>query len=97
MKRILTLIFVLVVLFLGLFFGLRNAGPVTVDYYFGAREIALSFLLVLMLIAGAFCGVLASLGHILRLRREMHRLRRDQRHAEQELGRLRELPARERV
>jgi uncharacterized integral membrane protein len=84
MKRTVTLSFVLAVLLFGLLLGWRNSGIVTINYFFGTSQAPLSFLIVLMLITGAFCGVLASIGHILKLRREISRLRRNQRQAEQD-------------
>jgi len=91
-KRVLGLIFILLVLVFGLFFGLLNAEPVTVNYYFGTRSLPLSFVLVMMLVIGAVCGAVAGLGHTFRLRREISRLRRDNRVVEQELSNLRSLP-----
>lgn len=92
MKRFLGLFLLLLVLVFGLFFGLLNADPVMVNYYFGSRSVPLSFALVVMLVVGALCGALAGLGHVFRLRREIHRLRREHRIAEQELANLRALP-----
>jgi putative membrane protein len=92
MKRIVGLIVILLVLVFGLFFGLLNAEPVTVNYYFGTRELPLSFVLVVMLVLGALFGVLAGLAHAFKLRREIHRLRKEHRLVEQELANLRALP-----
>lgn len=92
MKRIVGFLFVLVVLIFGLSFGLLNADPVKVNYYFGSRELPLSFVLVVMLIVGALAGALAALGMVLRTKRELHRLRREIRVAEKELSNLRSLP-----
>lgn len=91
MKRILGLIGTLLILVFGLFFGLLNADPVTVNYYFSSRSLPLSLVMVFTLLFGAVCGVLAALGQIFRLRRDLHRLRREQRHAEEELSKLRPL------
>lgn len=93
MKRIFGLIVTLLVLVFGLFFGLLNADPVTVNYYFGTTTLPLSLLLVFSLLLGAVFGVLAALSHIFRLRRELHRLRREQRRTDEELSRLRPLPS----
>jgi lipopolysaccharide assembly protein A len=95
MKRIVGFLFVLLVLVFGLFFGLLNADPVTVNYYFGARELPLSFVLVVMLVVGAVAGALAGLGVVLKTRREVRRLRKELRVAEKELGNLRSLPLKE--
>ena len=76
----------------GLFFGLLNAAPVKVDYYFGARELPLALVLVITLLAGAVCGVLATLGVIFRNNREISRLRKEVKIAGKELSNLRALP-----
>lgn len=92
MKRILGLVFFLLVLVFGLFFGLLNAEPVPINYYFGSRELPLSLILVITLLAGAVCGALAGLGLVFRMRREIARLRRELRASEKELANLRALP-----
>ena len=92
MKRIISLVFFLIVLICGLFFGLLNADPVRVDYYFGAHELPLSLVLVVVLLAGAVCGVLAALGMIFRKNREIARLRKEIKIAGKELSNLRALP-----
>lgn len=95
MKRILAFIFFLLVLVFGLIFGLLNADPVTVNYYFGTREMPLSVVLVMMLVVGALAGALAGLGLVLKTKREVHRLRRENRVSEKELNNLRSLPLKE--
>lgn len=97
MKRVLGLLFLLLVLIFGLYFGLLNAEPVTVNYYFGSRTLPLSFVLVVMLVVGAVLGAIAGLGHSFRLRRDIHRLRRENRIAEQELANLRSLPIKDKA
>lgn len=92
MKRILGLVFFLIVLAFGLFFGLLNADPVTVDYYLGTREIPLSLILVITLLAGALLAALASIGLVLRMKREISRLRRKVGVTEKELNNLRSIP-----
>jgi putative membrane protein len=92
MKRIISLVFLLVVLICGLFFGLLNAEPVRIDYYFGARELPLSLILVITLLAGAVCGVIASLSLIIGKNREISRLRKELKITGKELSNLRALP-----
>ena len=92
MKRIVGLLFLLVVLILGLFFGLLNSDPVPLNYYLGTRELPLSLLLVLAVLVGAVCGALASLGIVLRMRRENSRLRKQIRLSEKEVANLRAIP-----
>lgn len=95
MKRIVGFLFVLLVLVFGLFFGLLNAEPVHVDYYFGSRDLPLSLVLVMMLVLGALAGAVAGLGLVFRVKREVYRLRREIRVAEKELSNLRSLPIKE--
>jgi putative membrane protein len=87
--RVVKLIFFLLVLALGSFFGLLNAEPVRLNYYFGSRDLPLSLLLVAMLILGAVFGSLAGLGRYFRLKRELARLRKTLRNTEKELTRTR--------
>jgi putative membrane protein len=89
MKRTIRFVFFLLVLALGLFFGLLNAEPVSVNYYFGTRQLPLSLILVLTLVCGALAGLLAGIGPMFRLRRELRRLRKEMRNTEKELGRAR--------
>lgn len=92
MKRIFSLLFFLLVLIGGLFFGLLNAAAVRIDYYFGARELPLSLILVITLLAGAICGVLAAGSLIFRKNREIARLRKELKLTGKELSNLRSLP-----
>lgn len=92
MKRIASFALLLLVSLLGLTFALMNAENVQLDYYFGSVQAPLSLLMVIALIVGAGCGVLASLGIILGLKRELAKLRKSNKLAEQEVANLRSLP-----
>ena len=75
--RLLNICFLSVIALLGLSFAILNANPVMVDYYIGAREIPLSFLLVVVFILGIFLGFLSSIPTYLRLKCEIRRLMRE--------------------
>lgn len=92
MRRIIRLIFVLLILVLGLVFAVLNADIVYLDYYFGAVPLPLSLILVLALAVGALFGVLACLGRILHLKGEVSRLRKAVEISESEVMNLRTLP-----
>ncbi|MDT8384935.1 MAG: LapA family protein [Gammaproteobacteria bacterium] len=92
MKRIASFALLLLVSLLGLTFALMNAENVQLDYYFGSVQAPLSLLMVVALIVGAGCGVLASLGIVLGLKRELAKLRKSNKLAEQEVANLRSLP-----
>jgi lipopolysaccharide assembly protein A len=65
-------------LFLGaLTFAVKNTDMVTVRYYLGfAWQGPLILVILVVFFAGTITGVFASLGHIVRLRREISRLRK---------------------
>lgn len=92
MARIFSLIFFIILLVLGLFFGVINADPVTLNYYWGVSQIPLSIIMVLCVLSGAVLGVLASLSLMVRLRHQISRLRREVKNAEKEVTNLRTLP-----
>ncbi len=95
MARLIGFLFLLVLVLFGLSFAWLNAEPVSLNYYFGYRDIPLSMIVVLSLVLGALIGVFVSMGMILRLRRQAGSLRRQLHHAEQEADKLRILPVKE--
>ena len=76
----------------GLSFAVLNASPVHLNYYFGSRDVPLSVALVLTLLLGAVLGVVSSFGVVLKLRREIARLRKAVKLAEKEILNLRSIP-----
>ncbi len=92
MKRIITFIVLLLVSLLGLTFALMNAEPVQLDYYFGTVHAPLSLVVVIAVIIGAALGVLASMGIVLGQKRELAKLRKSAKIAEEEVSNLRALP-----
>jgi len=89
MSRFISLLLVLAVILSGLAVHLRNDQPVLFDYYLGSVELPFSLFIILSLCAGALLGILASLPHLFRLKREKARLLRQVRLAEKELDNLR--------
>lgn len=58
-------------------FAVKNTDVVTVRYYLGLQwQAPMIFVILVVFCAGAVAGVLASLGPVLRLRREISRLRK---------------------
>lgn len=76
MSYIVNLIIFLLVLTLGLSFAILNAEPVELHYYFGSQRLSLSLVVLITLIMGVLAGVIASLGMIIKLKREVSRLRK---------------------
>ncbi len=92
MKRIVFLLFFLVVLVVGLGFAVINIDPVKVNYYLGSVEMPLALLIVLSIAVGGVLGVLATTGKIVGAKGECVRLRRMLNGAEKELEKLRSSP-----
>ena len=92
MKRIITFVLLLLVSLLGLTFALMNSETVQIDYYLGSVHAPLSLVVVIAIILGAGFGVLASMGVVLGQKRELARLRKSNRLAQQEVSNLRSLP-----
>ncbi len=95
MVRLIGFLLLISLVVLGLSFAVLNAEPVSLNYYFGYRDIPLSMIVVLSLAAGAVIGVLVSLGMILRLKQQAGRLRRQLRTVEKEADQLRILPVKD--
>ncbi len=92
MRRLLAIVVILFVSFLGLAFAVLNAEAVELKYYLGTISLPLALLLVITLLVGALLGGLASIGYVLHQRRENSRLRKKLNLVEAELKNLREIP-----
>jgi putative membrane protein len=92
MKRIVIFAVLLLVMLLGLSFALMNANSVRLVYYFGEVQAPLSLVVVLAIALGAFLGVLASMGMVVGQKREIAKLRKSVKIAEEEVSNLRSLP-----
>lgn len=95
MGRMLGFLFVVALVVTGLSFAVLNSQPVSLNYYFGYRDIPLSMIVVLSLAAGAVVGVLVSAGLVLRLKAQVAQLRRKLRHAERMADQMQVLPINE--
>lgn len=89
MRTFLYLLVFVVVFALGLTFAGNHAEPVVVDYHFGKLSMPLSLLLALILLVGAVLGMVASLGTVLKVKRENSRLRKSIKWVERENADLR--------
>lgn len=93
--RLVQAIILFLIFVLALAFAVINADAVKLDYYVGSLELPLSVILVVSFALGAIVGLLVGLMRMLGLKRELSRLRRSERIAQQELTNLRSLPMRE--
>ncbi len=88
-------VLIVLIFVVALAFAVINADDVPLNYYLGTSQVPLSLVLVFTFALGAALGVLAALGKMLFLKREISRLRRAARSREQELANLRALPIRD--
>lgn len=72
--RLVSILILVILAFVGFSFAILNAQSVAVDYYIGSSEIPLSLLLVGTLILGIFIGLIILLPSILRLKFTIRRL-----------------------
>lgn len=90
--RILSYVFTLFLMLLGISFAVLNAEPVLINFYVGSSKLPLSLLLVLALIFGVVLGLIVSLTHYIRLKRANSRLRQRLKLVEKEVSNLRAIP-----
>lgn len=90
--RILTTIFVLLLILLGVTFAGLNAELVAVNYYVGSTKLPLSLLLVLSLVCGGLLSLLFSVVTYVRLKSANVRLRQRLKIADEEIANLRTMP-----
>lgn len=92
MSRLFNLILVLVVVFAGLAFHIKNDAPIPLNYYLGTVEAPLSWVVVAALLLGVLLGAVAASFSILRLKMEIRGLRREKETASREIANLRAIP-----
>lgn len=94
--RIITTLFLLVVIVIGVSFAVLNAQLVTINYYIAQHDIPLSLLLVLVLSAGCMLGVFTVIVWVIKLKRAAIILKKQINLLEKELNNLRTLPMKDR-
>lgn len=92
MARLLGLIVILIVLAVGLSFALLNAEPVKINYYINSSELPLSLVVVITLLIGASLAAIAGMFTMLKLKRQISKLRKEARVTEKEVNNLRTIP-----
>jgi putative membrane protein len=92
MARLFRFIFYLVVAFLAVIFALLNSESTQFDYYFGKADVPLAMLLAIAMAFGALLGVIATVGLVLKSKRQASAMRRNANNAEKELAKLRAIP-----
>jgi lipopolysaccharide assembly protein A len=93
--KIISYIFILLILILGVSFAILNADPVNVHYYIGIKQMPLSLLLVISFGLGAIMGLLVMGFNVLRLKTKNIRLNKKLKVVEKEIANLRVIPVKE--
>ena len=95
MARLFRFIFYLIIAFLAVFFALLKSDTTQFDYYFGKADLPLAMMLAIAMAIGAGLGVVASLGMVVKSKRQSSVLRKSAVNAEKELAKLRAIPHQE--
>lgn len=85
----------LLIFVLGLYFGVLNSHSVQLRYFHGQAEAPLALVVMIAVLMGALLGAIASLGPIVKSKRELARMRKSMGLTEKELANLRSLPLKE--
>lgn len=92
MSRILSVLALLILVGVGITFTVFNPHTVTLNYVVGNLNVPLALLMVIVLAAGVLLGLLFAGFKVVRLKREIHQLRRKARLAQEEVTNLRAIP-----
>ena len=90
--RIISTLFLLSLILLGVTFAGLNAEPVAVNYYIGTTKLPLSLLLVVTLVLGGLLGLIFNIISYVKLKSANLRLRQRLKLAEEEITNLRTMP-----
>lgn len=90
--RIVSFIFLLLIILLGITFAVLNSAIVTVNYYVGQNTMPLSLLLVLDFALGGLVGLGIGLWLFIKIKLKNYRLRQRLKFAEKEIENLRAIP-----
>jgi putative membrane protein len=90
--RIISYIFLLVIVLLGVSFATLNSAAVTVNYYLGQKTMPLSLLLAIVFGIGCLLGLLVAMGVLVKTKLKNYRLKQRLKMAEKEIENLRAIP-----
>ena len=90
--RIISYVFLLIIIILGVTFATLNSQVVTINYYLGHNNMPLSLLLVSVFAAGCILGLLVSAWIVLKTKMQNRKLRKRLQLADKEVENLRAIP-----
>ncbi|MBA3660485.1 MAG: LapA family protein [Gammaproteobacteria bacterium] len=95
--RIISYLFLLVVILFGITFAALNLEAVSVNYYFAESSLPLSLLLVIVFALGCIVGMFVGFWLLLKAKVRQHRLLKRLNLAEREIENLRAIPLQDKV
>lgn len=93
--RLITSLFIIIVCLITVAFALLNAELVSINYLLGERQLPLSLLVILVLLAGILMGIVLSFKAILRSRLKTHALTKQVEDLRKEIDTIRAMPVKE--
>jgi putative membrane protein len=90
--RILSYIFLLLIIILGVTFATLNSEMVAINYYIGHRTMPLSLLLVIVFTTGCVLGMLVASWLLFKMKMQNHALRKRLKLVDKEIENLRAIP-----
>lgn len=95
--RILTCLFILIIILFGITFATLNSSLVSINYYFGEDKLPLSLLLVLTFALGSVITIVVSALILIKAKLVNYRLKQKLSLAEKEIENLRAIPLQDKV
>ncbi len=93
--RIITYLFLLLIIVLGVSFAILNSSDVTINYYVGLSTLPLSLLVAIVFALGGLLGVLIGFWLLLKVKVKNYRLAQRLKLADAEIENLRAIPLRD--
>lgn len=90
--KIISFIFLIFIIILGVTFATLNSAAVTINYYIGHKTLPLSLLLVTVLALGSLLGILVGFWLVLKAKLQNYQLKQKLRLVEKEVENLRAIP-----
>jgi putative membrane protein len=90
--RILSYIFVIIIILLGISFATLNSGTVEINYYIGHKVLPVSLLIAGVFAAGSLLGIIVGSWILFKTKLKNYRLKQKLKYAEKEIENLRAIP-----
>lgn len=95
--RIISYIFLLIIVIFGMTFATLNSDSVTINYYFDVSSLPLSLLVVIVFALGCLLGMVVGLWLLFKSKLQTYKVRQKLSLAEKEIENLRAIPLQDKV